>query len=161
VVEVGRLVAEALAGVEQLKKAHGLLQKELKKARAELVAGTAGTIGQESKLGRLCFWFIDFADCDRDKAAAWIDSKKGQDKPVVAAATFISGDKRLVAVGASSSAVKDLGVHAGQLLKEMLSEFGGRGGGKPSFAQGGVPMDTDAQKVLAKLTELLRERARE
>jgi alanyl-tRNA synthetase len=34
-----------------------------------------------------------------------------------------------------------------QLSRDLLSQFGGRGGGKPNFAQGTVGPDTEAEKL--------------
>jgi alanyl-tRNA synthetase len=51
--------------------------------------------------------------------------------------------------------MKDNSIHAGNLLKELLTSFGGRGGGKPNFAQGGVPGGVGSQDVIDKLAELL------
>jgi alanyl-tRNA synthetase len=40
-------------------------------------------------------------------------------------------------------------VNAGAWIKEVTGKFGGRGGGKPAFAQGQVPEGTQAQEVVA------------
>ena len=40
--------------------------------------------------------------------------------------------------------MKDRQVHVGNIAKVLLPQFGGRGGGKPNFAQGSVASDTDA-----------------
>lgn len=55
---------------------------------------------------------------------------------------------------ASKDAVK-LGVHCGNIIKEVTAAAGGRGGGKPDMAQGG---GTDASKIddaLAKVDDLI------
>jgi len=54
------------------------------------------------------------------------------------------GGKRTFMGAASSAAVKDRKVHVGNIAKALLPQFGGRGGGKPNFAQGSVATDTDA-----------------
>ncbi len=46
-------------------------------------------------------------------------------------------------------------VHVGQLLKSLMQSLGGRGGGKPHFAQGGGVKSLDHARVTALLEELL------
>ena len=43
-----------------------------------------------------------------------------------------------------------------ELLGNVLKEFGGRGGGKPDFSQGGVPDVAVADDVLKSLVEAVR-----
>jgi len=157
---IGRLVnrpeAEALAGVEQLKSDNTALQKEIKKLKAELVSGAGQTVGSETKIGELTLWSHDFGETDRDTLSAWIDNRKQLNQPVVALAVGITNGKPGVILAASADAVKAQSVHAGKLLKKLLSEFGGRGGGKPNFAQGGLPSGVNSQKVIDKLLELFK-----
>ncbi len=156
---VGRPEAEALKGVEQLKENNNALQKELKKVRTDLVAGKGQAVGEEVKIGSLTLWYHDFGETDRDTMAAWADSKKEQVGPVVVLARGLANGKPAVMIAASSKAIKEHKVHAGNLAKTLLSRFGGRGGGKPNFAQGGVAESADFEAVVRELTGLLRENA--
>lgn len=57
----------------------------------------------------------------------------------------------LVSVGESVSAILASGVESVDcrtLISESLKKFGGRGGGKPDFAQGGIPNPEDAEELL-------------
>ena len=47
-------------------------------------------------------------------------------------------------------------VNCKDILSDVLSSFGGRGGGKPDFAQGGVQDVSTADKVLASLMDRIR-----
>jgi alanyl-tRNA synthetase len=65
---------------------------------------------------------------------------------------------RVVVVGVLRSppsvllaASEDSGVDAGKLLKERLASVGGRGGGSPRMAQGGVPDGTALESVVSSL----------
>jgi alanyl-tRNA synthetase len=65
---------------------------------------------------------------------------------------------RVVVVGALRSppsvllaASEDSGVDAGKLLKERLAAVGGRGGGSPRMAQGGVPDDAVLESLVSSL----------
>ncbi len=154
---VGRPETEALHGVEQLKETAAALQKEIKKVKAEMVAGAGQTVGEESKIGELSVWTHDFGESDRDTMSAWIDNRKEQNEPVFAVGMGNVNGKIAVMLAASSSAVKSHNVHVGKITKDLLSRFGGRGGGKPNFAQGGVDEGTKAVEMFAVLKEMLKE----
>jgi len=47
---------------------------------------------------------------------------------------------------ATDSAVKQ-GVHCGNIIKETVKQYNGRGGGKPDMAQGGIPAGVSAGEV--------------
>ncbi|MBO4568622.1 MAG: hypothetical protein J5674_01355, partial [Candidatus Methanomethylophilaceae archaeon] len=62
----------------------------------------------------------------------------------------------IVSPGASLSvmlASGDPSVDCRKIINDVLNEFGGRGGGKPEFAQGGAPDPSSAGKVLEVLKE--------
>ena len=146
---VNRPEAEALAGVEQLREANSSLQKELKKTREEMFKGGGGQIGNSVSLGDLTLATNDFGVSDRDTMGAWLDSLKEAAAPVLAVALGVVNDKRTFMAAASNAAVKNENVHVGSIAREVLPEFGGRGGGKPNFAQGGVADETDAPAFFA------------
>ena len=59
-----------------------------------------------------------------------------------------------VLLAANEKAVMD-GVHAGNLLREILKECGGKGGGRPHLAQGGGCKKTEIGKVVNLLKKKL------
>ncbi|MBU0983512.1 MAG: alanine--tRNA ligase, partial [candidate division Zixibacteria bacterium] len=154
---VGRPEAEALDGLEQLKQQTMALQKELKKTKAEMVAGKGQSVGSETVVGPVSLWTNDFGETDRDTLSAWIDNRKELAQPIVVLAIGTTNGKPTVMLAASSRAVKEQNIHVGNIAKELLRAFGGRGGGKPNFAQGGVPEGTNAQDVFDKAEQLLKE----
>ena len=52
------------------------------------------------------------------------------------------------------AASEDAGIDAGKLLKAALTAAGGRGGGTPRMAQGGVPDASKLDAILAQLSVL-------
>ena len=160
VAEVSRVVnrpeSEALVGLEQLKSNNSALQKEIKKLKAELVSGAGQSIGTETEIGGLVLWAHDFGESDRETMSVWIDDRKQLNGPTVALALGVTNGKPTAMLAASATAMKVNSIHAGNLLKKLLAEFGGRGGGKPNFAQGGVPDGVGSQDVIDKLAELLK-----
>jgi alanyl-tRNA synthetase len=148
--------SELLTGVEQLRAENSALQKEIKKLKTELVSGAGVSIGTEMKVGALTLWSHDFGETDKETISAWMDSRKEMNQPVVALGLGITNGKMAVMLAASSVAIEKHSVHAGNLLRDLLSEHGGRGGGKPNFAQGGTPALVDAATLKSRLIELLK-----
>jgi len=148
--------SDLLAGVEQLRADNSALQKEIKRLKTELVSGAGASIGTETKIGLLTLWTYDFGETDRETMSAWIDSRKEMNHAVVALGTGITQGKMAVMLAASASAIDGSKIDAGKLLRDLLAEHGGRGGGKPNFAQGGTPSPVDPQLLTTKLMELLK-----
>ena len=55
---------------------------------------------------------------------------------------------------------EDSGVDAGRLLKEMLQQAGGRGGGNPRLAQGSIPDPGRLPSLLEALAAAIAEQPR-
>ena len=121
-----------------------------------MVSGGGQSLGTETKVGDVVLWSHDFGESDRETMSAWADDRKQLNDSVVVLALGIVGKKPTAMLAASAIAMKDNSIHAGNLLKALLAEFGGRGGGKPNFAQGGVPAGVGSQDVIEKLAELLK-----
>jgi alanyl-tRNA synthetase len=134
---VGRPESEALDAVRENREQLSALNKELKKVKAEMFSGGARSVGQEEKVGKLTLAYNDFGETDRDTMSGWVDSQKEKNQPVLALAIGQVNGKRTFIGAASKSAIKEHGVHVGNVAKETLPPLGGRGGGKPHFAQGG------------------------
>jgi alanyl-tRNA synthetase len=71
------------------------------------------------------------------------------------ALAYASGARSLVLVlsadGALIACSADAGVHAGAILKQTLAEFGGKGGGSATLAQGNLPEPACARALAGKL----------
>ncbi|MDX9857669.1 MAG: alanine--tRNA ligase [candidate division Zixibacteria bacterium] len=143
---VNRPEADALDGVKQLRETISTFQKELKKAREQMFAG-GGELGESRQVGGVTIAMNDFGDSDRDVMAAWLDRQKAMANPVVAVAVGITNGKRAFMAAASNAAVADKKLDVGQMTKVVLPKFGGRGGGKESFAQGGVDAGASSSDV--------------
>jgi alanyl-tRNA synthetase len=153
---INRPEAELLTGIEQLRADNSSLQKEIKKLKTELVSGAGASIGTETKIGALSLWTHDFGETDRETMSAWIDSRKEMNQPVVALGMGMTQGKFAVMLAASAAAINGSKIDAGKLLRDLLAAHGGRGGGKPNFAQGGTPAPVDPALLTTKLTELLK-----
>lgn len=95
---------------------------------------------------------VDGMGADEMKAMA--DKVKAEVSCSVAVMGALTDGKITFVAMASKDAVK-MGVHCGNIIKEITSIAGGRGGGKPDMAQGG---GADANKIddaLAKVDEIV------
>ncbi|MFZ1684785.1 MAG: alanine--tRNA ligase [Candidatus Zixiibacteriota bacterium] len=152
---VGRPEADALKGIEMLREENSALQKELKKVKAEMFSGGGKSVGKEEAVGALTLITHDFGDSDKDVMSGWLDTQKARNQAVVVIALGMVDGKPTYLAAASHEAVTIHKADVGQLSKELLPLFGGRGGGKPAFSQGGVAVGTKADDLFAKAKELL------
>ncbi len=157
---VGRPEPEALIGIEQMREEYLALQKELKRVKAEMFSGGGKSIGQESKIGAVTLLTHMFGDTDKDTVSGWLDTHKAKPSPIVAVALGQMNGKLTYMAAASSAAVADHKVDIGLLSRDLLAQFGGKGGGKPSFAQGGVAAETRPDDLFAAFASLLEAQVR-
>ncbi len=153
---LGRTEADALDGLQQLKENNRELEKEIKKAKAEIFAGGGQTVGEERKIGDMIVITHDFGETDRDAMAGWLDSQKARNDAVVALGLGNVTGKATFMAAASSAATKEYGIDIGALTRHCLEQLGGRGGGKPNFAQGTVAPDTKAEVLFDTFCELTK-----
>ena len=118
--------------------------QEAEKARQKLATALARTEGQQlyGEGKRLEVRAVPAID-DEVRALAQGFTAGGQARFI---ATAENPPSVLLAVSA------DLGVHAGNLLKPLLVEAGGRGGGNATLAQGSVPDAAKLTDLIARLT---------
>ena len=69
-------------------------------------------------------------------------------------ATFDDGKSTVLAVVTDD--VRDRGVRADAVIKELAAAAGGRGGGKPHMAQAGIPDASRIPEALGRLPDIVR-----
>ena len=129
------LPEELPAAIERLqvdakeqKRLIGVLQTDLARYRADEIAAAAETVTLKSGAARLVARSLDGDANVLKSLASAIAAKPGYVVVLVS-----SSQPALVAVARSA----DIDVSAQQILAALITKFGGRGGGKPDFAQGG------------------------
>ena len=140
---------------EQIKNLEKEIQK-LKSSKIDIADLAASAFEVKTAKGNLKVAFADL-DVDDRKVLSDINDRL-RDK--------LSSSAVIVTIGATenqSSPIilgvsKDLQgkVHAGQLLGAFLKEFGGKGGGRPDFAQGALPGARDAKSWREKCENILQ-----
>lgn len=135
--QVPTLVERALTQVKELQRSVDELQRQL----LHVEAGTLWDRAEEKGQMRVVQAIFT------DKSVALVKELANlltmQPKAIVLFAV-IDGDKTTCCFGRAA----DQDVHMGTLLREVLNEYGGKGGGKPDFAQGGGVAPADIEELL-------------
>ena len=129
---------EACARIEKLEASKAEIERELKAYRRESAQKQAEALSGEAVLldGKTPF-MISVVHAEnpgelRQQAMALIKARPNG--VAVVGASF--GEKASIAALCSAEAVSN-GVKAGDIIKTLSAKIGGKGGGKPDFAQGG------------------------
>ncbi len=77
--------------------------------------------------------------------------------PTAVVALFKADDNARVVVMAGREAIQ-LGIKANDIAREVSSELGGGGSGRPDFAQGGGSRVSNVPRAVSKVQEVIRKR---
>ncbi len=147
--------------VERVRKLHEEvreLERQVEKGRAasaaghldDLVTGAGSAGGARTVVARL-------DGLDTDGLRTMVDRLKEKLVDMAAVLVSVHGDRLLLVAGASGGALGK--VHAGKLVGELAALAGGKGGGRPDFAQAGGKDAAAVDRVLSsagtRLAELL------
>ncbi|KCW25819.1 DHHA1 domain protein, partial [Acinetobacter baumannii 1032359] len=84
------------------------------------------------------------------------DSVKSKLENAVIVLAGVEGDK--VSLLASVASQYTANLKAGDIIKHLATELGGKGGGKPDLAQGGAPLNEKFGQVMAALPAWLEQK---
>ncbi len=131
--EVPERVADIVARLREA-------ERSLEKVRAEAVLASAGSLVDDAEdVGGVALVAAEApagTAPDDLRRLAFDVRGRFQDRPAVVA-LIARGEGRVPVVVATNEGARDRGARAGDLIKLAVAEVGGRGGGKPDFAQGG------------------------
>jgi alanyl-tRNA synthetase len=148
---VDQLEAKLASLVEELDQARRdatRLEQQLAARRAGQLVDTAVSVGDVKVLA------APVEVSSRDTLREMADQLRSQlGTSVVALAASFDGQQAFV-VGASRDAI-ERGVNAGDILRQALAAAGGKGGGRPDFAQGGVKDAAQLGVALAQIVPLV------
>lgn len=139
-----------LKGVEKLIDSNKSLQKEVKELMSRLSSIQASSMAPLKEKEGTKIFVIDSGK-NRTDALSLTDSLKSKyDNALIVLKGTDSGKDILIT--ASTGVAKEK-FHAGNILKSLLENFGGRGGGKPDMAQGGAE-NIDFEKLKSLVEKL-------
>jgi len=140
---------ELAGGVERLQGENKALQRALRTAQEKLAVHEArALVARAARVGERLV--IVEAVPDLDAAGLKAMAAAAAAEPGAAVALFSTTSPALVVVARHEGA----GVDAGAVLKALVGQFGGKGGGKPDLAQGGG-LQGDTTTFVAAARELL------
>ena len=139
----GEITSRITALAEENKR----LSRELQQARMKAAMG-AGTTGEDDAVDVAGVKLVarEVAGMDKDGLRALVDKQRDRIKSGVVVLACPSDDKVSVVVGVTADLTKK--VPAGEVVKQLAPIVGGRGGGRPDFAEAG---GKDATKIPALL----------
>ena len=131
------------------------LEKKLEEAQLRAASGSAKAAETVQEINgiKLLTQRIDPADATVFRQL-W-DNYKGQPGYVVGLGGETADGKALILVGATPDVVAR-GFKAGDAVRVMAAEVGGKGGGKPDFAQAGGPDATKLPQAFEKLVAMVK-----
>jgi alanyl-tRNA synthetase len=130
--------------------------KEMKKLRVERVAHTVQLTYASKKIVDVDLFPKNLGGTDPDSMSGWADNFKGYPNPTIAFA-FGNISGKVTFIASASPATVEMGLDVGKIFGEIAKEFGGRGGGKASFARGGLPGEITFEEFLDKAITKIRE----
>jgi alanyl-tRNA synthetase len=155
--KLGRRADEVVAGLEDLLEQVKRLERERRTLQAELAQVKAQRLVAEGEtINGVVFVKAIVTRMDREALAVLADAVRRslREEGVVCLA---SGDAGTVSVVMAATAGLASRIHAGNVLKAIAPLFGGSGGGRPEFAQGGGKDPSGIPAALKRADELIRE----
>ena len=134
----------ALIKIDQLQEQLKTVQKENLALQKTLASGGSGANDLETnvkQIGAAKLFALDMQSVDKSILRDTIDGLKSKYDDAVVLLASRSNDKVILVAGVSKELSKDF--PAGKLIQFVTGEFGGRGGGRPDMAEGGIPNEKD------------------
>lgn len=145
---------QTLEKVEALVDTASGLQKQIEQLNQKLASLQAGELLSQVKTiaGRATL-ITTVENMDAKALRNLHDGVKSKLENAVIVLAGVEGDK----VSLIASVAKDFtaSIKAGDIIKHLATELGGKGGGKPDLAQGGAPLNEKFAPVMADLTAWL------
>jgi len=149
--EVAEKVRDALERIRQMERELRALKDRLASGQGvDLAAGAVDVSGV-----RVVARKLDGADTGALRTA--VDQLKSRLKSAVIVLASVDGSSKITLV-AGVTADQTARIKAGDLVSTVAAQVGGRGGGKPDFAQGGGTNAEALDAALGRVAELVRAR---
>ena len=148
--DLNQKVAQVLAEIKAKDKEIDALSQKMASSKIASLMETAKDICGV-KMVR-----ASFNDMKIDALRAMGDKIKDFDEPAIAVLTTVNDVKASILVVATKKAVK-MGVHSGNLVKNITALVGGSGGGRPDSAMGGITEVFKIDELMAGADEMLGE----
>ena len=145
---------QTLEKVEALVDTASGLQKQIEQLNQKLASLQAGELlSQVQTIAGRATLITTVENMDAKALRNLHDGVKSKLENAVIVLAGVEGDK----VSLIASVAKDFtaSIKAGDIIKHLATELGGKGGGKPDLAQGGAPLNEKLEPVMASLVAWL------
>ena len=147
----------ALAKVDQLHEQLKVIQKENLTLQKTLASGGSGENNLETQVQEvngMKLFALDMQAVDKSILRDTIDGLKSKHDNAVILLASRANEKVVLIAGVSKSISKEF--PAGKLIQHVTGLFGGRGGGRPDMAEGGIPNVSDVDECLKSAIQWLQ-----
>lgn len=142
---------EVLPRINALSDKQRELEKQLEQLQQKLASVQAGElIGQAKQVGEHQVLIAKVAGIDGKSIRGLVDTLKSRLNNGI---IVIIGQTTDLAMAASVAKCAQDKVKAGDIIRHLAGELGGKGGGKPDFAQGGAANSDKLDSILAALEQ--------
>ncbi|TEU30553.1 alanine--tRNA ligase [Alkanindiges illinoisensis] len=146
---------QVFSRVEAMAENSRLLEKQIERLNQKLASSqSAELVEQAQEIAGIKTLIAELDNMDGKTLRNLLDSVKSRlsDGVIVLAATDGAGKVSLLASVAKEYTAK---VKAGDIIKHLTEQLGGKGGGKPDLAQGGAPIAPNYADVMGSLPDWL------
>ena len=126
------------------------LEKEIERLNQKIASAQAATlVDQVQTIADKKVLIAQVAGIDGKAMRGLIDDMKSKLQDTIIILVGEKGDQLALAASVSKSLTAD--IKAGDIIRHLATELGGKGGGKPDYAQGGAPNSDQLASVMAQL----------
>jgi len=147
-------------GITKLTENLKFLERENKNLENKLISGGSAGGSEDLEVGKLKVRIYPLQGISADGVGKMLDSAVEKDGIDIVFAVSGQDGKGTLLIRCSDTAI-EAGFKAGDLVKEIAPSMDGRGGGKPSFAKGGVDVSKFDAGKKAFVNFLYRKRERQ
>jgi len=127
---------QLLASTEALQEQNKALEKQIDEFMKAQASDSMGNLSESAReVDGVTYLYAVLSQSDLDVMRDAIDAFKSQHEQGLIVLANHNNDKVQVLVGVTKSLTQN--IKAGDVIKHLLAQIGGRGGGRPDFAQGG------------------------
>lgn len=147
--------SEVVAKAQSVAKELKAQAREIESLQAQIANGKAKELFQNTvEVKGVRYIHSVLENTDSSSLRTLGDQVKADSPDVVAVFAASSEGKASVLAVCGAEAVKK-GAHAGKLIKEITAKLGGKGGGRPDSAMGGIADISNAEEVLGEVAAML------
>jgi len=146
---------DLIKSIDALFVKNKLLNEDVEKLKSAQASGLKTELIQKATVINDKILIAEVVDVDSKKAKDLSFQIKSEIENSVVLLIVLNNGKVNLNLAVSDALVKNKGLHAGNMIREIAKEVGGGGGGQPFFASAGGSDPSGVEKAINKLKEIL------